>query len=97
MTPDKGNRKNLVASLPFQKGPIHLRETVEPHIYKPFYTGSDDYFTKCSHYEEKIENFRLVDEFSDGKKEDTEDSEQRKTLFKTLFKCISKRISFGIH
>ena len=36
VTPDKGHRKNLVASLPFRKNPIHQIETSEPHISKPF-------------------------------------------------------------
>ena len=56
MTPYKVNRKNLVASSPLKKYPIHRRETSEPHGYKPFYTVSDNYFTERSHHEENIKN-----------------------------------------
>ena len=54
MTPYKGHRKNLFKSDPLQKYPIHQIETSEPHGYKTFYTGSDNYFTKRSHDEENI-------------------------------------------
>ena len=64
MTPDKGHGKNLVAILPFQKYPIHWRETSEPHGFKPFYTGSDNFFTERSHDEENIENDKFMDEIS---------------------------------
>ena len=51
MTTDKGHRKKLVISSPFQKYPINLRETSEPHWPKPFHTVSDNPFTDRSHNE----------------------------------------------
>ena len=49
VTPDKGNRKKLIASSPLRKYPIYRNETSEPHGSKTFYTGSDNSFTECSH------------------------------------------------
>ena len=64
MTPDKVHKKNLVTSFPLQKYPIHLIERTEPHGFKPHYKGSDSSYTECSHYEENIENYKYMDEFS---------------------------------
>ena len=86
VTPDKGHRKNLVASSPFRKDPINPIETSEYYGYKPFYTGSDNPFTERSHDEDNIEIYKLMDKLSNRGKEDAEDSEERKTLFKTLMK-----------
>ena len=62
MTWDKGHRKNLVASSPLGKDPIHQRETSEPHGSKPFYTGLDNSCTESSHDKEniKITNFGWI-------------------------------------
>ena len=75
MTLYKVHRKNLVASSPLQKYPIHRRETSETHGSKPFYTVSYNYFTECSHNEKNTENYKLMDEWSNKDKEDVEDSE----------------------
>ena len=72
LTPDKGHMKNLFASSPLRKDPIHWRENSEPHGYKTFYTGSDNYFTDRSHDEENIENYKFMDELSN---KDTEHAE----------------------
>ena len=67
-----------------QKDPSHLIETSETHGYKPFYTESDIHFTERSCDEENIDNYKLMDEFSNKNKECAEDSEERKKL------CIPK-------
>ena len=69
-----------------KKEPIHRREISEPRGSKHFYTGSDNYFTERSHDEENIENYKFMDEWSNEDKEDADDSEAGRTLFRTLAK-----------
>ena len=86
MTQYKGQRNNLVISSSFQKDPIHQRETFKPHVSKPFYTGSDNYFTGCSNDEENIKNYKLMYELSHEDKKDSEGSEESNTHFKAFMK-----------
>ena len=68
VTPDERLSKNLVASSPLKKYPIHRRETSEPHGSKTFYTGSDSSFHERSLDEENIEKYKLMGELSKKEK-----------------------------
>ena len=64
-----------------------MKKTSESHGYKPHYTRSDNsLFTERSHDKENIEKDEFMDELSNKDKEYAEDSEEKKTLFKTLMK-----------
>ena len=58
---------------------------------KPSIQDKINSFTERSHDEENIENYKLMDVLSNEEKEDAEDSEERKTFFKTLMKIHSRK------